>query len=157
MQNKSFMDFINFINKEVLNVVDVKGDYVKVETSTKDYLNKRGKKKGTTHIFNLKDSKIVGESPVIVNVSVLDVGNVYLYINIQKQATEKDNSFVAFKHRFFLWVVNFVEENKANFKFTADSVGQCLERYTPDNIKKLGLEEKKIFYRTKFNKGEKTC
>lgn len=156
MQN-SFMDFINFINKEILNVVDVKGDYVKVETSTKDYLNKRGKKKGTTHIFTLKDSKIVGESPVIVNISVLDASNIYLYINIQKQPGEKDNSFIAFKHRFFWWVANFVEENKQNFKFTADSKEQCLEKYTPDNIKKLGLEEKKIFYRTKFNKGEKTC
>ena len=156
MQN-SFMGFINFINKEVLNVVDVKCNYVKIEPKTKDYLNKRGKKKGTTHIFTLKDSRIVGESPVIVNISVLDANNVYLYINIQKQATEKDNSFIAFKYRFFLDVVNFVEENKANFKFTEDSTGQCLETYTPANIIKLGLEEKKIFYRTKFNKGEQKC
>ena len=156
MQN-SFIGFINFINKEVLNVVDVKGNYVKIEPKTKDYFNKRGKKKGTTHIFTLKDSRVLGESPVIFNITVLDVGNVYLYINKQKKATEKDNSFIAFKYRFFLDVVNFVENHKANFKFTEDSTGQSLERYTPANIIKLGLEEKKIFYRTKFNKGEKTC
>jgi hypothetical protein len=155
--NANFIGFINFINKEVLNVVDVKGNYVKIEPKTKDYLNKRGKKKGTTHIFTLKDSRIVGESPVIFNITVLDAGNVYLYINKQKQAGEKDNSFVAFKYRFFLDVVNFVEENKANFKFTANSKEQCLEQYIPDNVKKLGLEENKIYYRTKFNKGEKKC
>jgi hypothetical protein len=153
----NFMDFINFINKEILNVIDVKGNFVKVETTTKDYLNKRGKRKGATHIFTLKDSRLVGESPVIFNITVLDVGNVYLYINKQKRATEKDNSFIAFKHLFFLWVANFIEETKANFKFADDSKGQFLERYTPNNIKKLGLEEKKIFYRTKFNKGDKTC
>lgn len=148
MQN-SFMDFIKNMD------VDLK--IFKIETKQKDYFNKRGKKKGTTHVFSLKDSSKLFEPPVIVNISVLDANNVYLYINKQQQPQETSSDFLVCKHLFFMDVYNFVEENKQNFKFMADSKGQFLERYTPDNIKKLGLEEKKIFYRTKFNKGEQKC